>query len=220
LRVPRFDANTRILHWSHAIIFIWLLTTGIGIFITTKSLLGNPPEKMVHLYAALPFILLPPVIYILSGASTRNDVRELMSWSYGDLRWIVEFLRKKKTHVTGKFNGGQKLNLLVTLLLIIGLSLSGFVVWMKSMFSRGFVEFNFIAHDFFATLAILLLAGHIIFTLYYSESLRGIIYGEVEARWAKEHYSDWYSRVCEKYAAVKAAFSSTLLDPVLSRHKL
>ncbi len=195
MRISRFDASTRILHWSHAIIFIWLLITGFGIFITTKSLLGNPPVKMVHLYASLPFILLPPVIYILSSTSTRNDIQELMSWSYGDLRWFAEFLKRNKTHVAGKFNGGQKANLLVTLLLITGLSLSGFVVWMKSMFSRGFVEFNFIVHDFFAILAILLLTGHIIFTLYYNESLRGIIYGEVEATWAKEHYPSWFSRV-------------------------
>ncbi len=198
MRISRFDVSTRILHWSHAIIFIWLLMTGIGIFITPKSLLSDPPVKMVHIYAALPFIILPPLIYILSSMSTRNDIRELMSWSYDDIRWIVEFLRKNKTHAEGKFNGGQKANLLVSLLLIAGLSLSGFVVWMKSWFSRGFVEFNFLVHDFLAILAIMLLAGHIIFTLYYSESLHGIIYGEVEAGWAKEHYPDWFLRLLEK----------------------
>ena len=194
MRILRFDTSTRVLHWSHAIIFIWLLITGIGIFITPKSLLGDPLVKMVHLYASLPFILLPLLIYILSSTSTRNDIQELISWTYDDLRWFIEFLKKNKTHVAGKFNGGQKANLLVTLLLITGLSLSGYVVWMKSMFSRSFVEFNFIVHDFFAIISILLLTGHIIFTLYYSESLRGIIYGEVDARWAKGHYPDWFLR--------------------------
>lgn len=107
---------------------------------------------------------------------------------------VHRILKKKKTHVAGKFNGGQKVNLLVTLLLITGLSISGYVVWMKSMFSRSFVELNFIVHDFFAIISILLLTGHIIFTLYYSESLRGIIYGEVDVRWAKGHYPDWFLR--------------------------
>ncbi len=198
MRISRFDASTRTLHWCHAIIFIWLLVTGIGIFITPKSLLGDPPVKMVHLYAALPFVLLPTLIYTLSGTSTRKDIRELMSWSNLDIRWFVEFLKRNKANASGKFNGGQKANLLVTLLLISGLSLSGFVIWMKSWFSRSFVEFNFLAHDFFAILAIMLLAGHIIVALYYSESLRGIINGEVEANWAKEHYPEWFSRVSEK----------------------
>jgi formate dehydrogenase subunit gamma len=194
VRILRFDTSTRVLHWSHAIIFIWLLITGIGIFITPKSLLGDPLVKMVHLYGSLPFILLPPMVYVLSSSSTRHDIQELMSWTYGDLRWLVEFLKKNKTHVVGKFNGGQKVNLLVTLLLIMGLSLSGFVVWMKAMFSRSLVEFNFIVHDFFAILSILLLTGHIIFTLYHSESLRGIIYGEVDVTWAAEHYPDCSSK--------------------------
>ncbi len=194
MRIPRFDTSTRVLHWSHAIVFIWLLITGIGIFITPKSLLGDPLVKMVHLYASMPFILLPLLIYILSSTSTRNDIQELISWTYDDLRLFIEFLKKNKAHINGKFNAGQKANLFVTLLLITGLSLSGFVVWMKPMFSRSFVEFNFIVHDFFAILSILLLTGHIIITLYYSESLRGIIYGEVDAGWAQEHYPDWFLR--------------------------
>jgi hypothetical protein len=52
---------------------------------------------------------------------------------------------------------------------------------------------------------------------YYSESLRGIIYSEVDARWAKEHYPDWFSRVCKKYT--EAAFSLTLLGSFLSSYK-
>jgi cytochrome b subunit of formate dehydrogenase len=82
----------------------------------------------------------------------------------------------------------------VTLLMIAGLSCSGFVVWMKSMFSVGFVEFNFLVHDFLASLAILLLAGHITFALYNSESLRGIIFGTVDEKWAEEHYPAWFEQ--------------------------
>lgn len=194
MRIFRLDIRTRVLHWSHAIIFIWLLVTGAGLFFTPKSLLGDPLIKMVHLYASLPFVLLPAVLYIFGSVCTRDDVKELVSWNSNDMRWFITFLKKNKTPVTGKFNGGQKANFLVTLMIIAGLSLSGFVVWMKSMFSVDFVELNFIVHDFFASLSILLLTGHIIFSIYYSESLRGIIYGEVDAGWAQEHYPDWFWR--------------------------
>ncbi len=195
MRISRFDTSTRILHWSHAIFSILLLSSGIGMFFTPKSLLGDPLIKMVHLYASLPLILLPSVIYFLSGTSTRNDIRELLAWNYNDIRWFIEFLKRNKTYVPGKFNGGQKANFLASLLLISGLSLSGFVIWMKSIFSRNFVEFNFLVHDFFAVLATMLLVGHIIFTLYFSASLSGIIYGEIDTRWAREHYPDWFSQV-------------------------
>lgn len=194
MRIFRFDITARALHWSHAIIFIWLLATGIGLFLTPKSLLGDPLIKIVHLYASAPFVILPAVLYIFGSACTRDDVKELISWNNDDMRWFIGFLKNNKTDVKGKFNAGQKANFLATLLLISGISLSGFVVWMKSMFSVDFVELNFIVHDSFASLAALLLTGHIVFALYYSESLRGIIYGEVDAGWAQEHYPDWFLR--------------------------
>ncbi|MCX9024570.1 MAG: cytochrome b/b6 domain-containing protein [Candidatus Methanoperedens sp.] len=192
MRVLRFDINSRFLHWSHAVFFIWLLITGISMFLTPKSLLGNPLLKMAHVYASLPFILVPILIYIFSGQKTREDIRDMKSWAGDDLKWFIEILKNNKTHVAGKFNGGQKANFFLTLLLIIGLSLSGFIIWMKSMFSVNFVEFSFIVHDFLAEISIFLLAGHVIFTLFNIESLRGIINGEVNSEWAKKHYPDWF----------------------------
>lgn len=155
-------------------------------FLTPKSLLGNPLIRLVHIYASLPFILLPAV-----ARSTHNDIKELTSWTKDELAWFKGFLKKEKSHVAGKFNAGQKANFLMTLLLMSGLFFSGLVVWMKSMFSVGFVELNFIVHDFLAGVSILLLIGHIIFTLFNIESLRGIIYGSVDEKWAEEHYPDW-----------------------------
>ena len=166
--------------------------TGIVLFLTPKSLLGDPFIKMVHLYASLPLILLPVIIYFLESISTRNDIKELMEWTKDDLHWFLEFPRKNKTFVTGKFNAGQKANFLFVLILITGLTLTGYVVWMKSMFSRSFVELNFIIHDSLAVLSVLLLSGHIVLALYYSESLKSIIYGTVDAAWAKEHYTNWF----------------------------
>lgn len=189
MRILRFDTASRALHWSHALIFILLLTTGAWIFLTPESLLGNPLIKMLHFYASLPFILLPFIIYLSSSTSNHNEIKELMSWTKDELEWFTGF---NKTHVKGKFNPGQKVNFLATVLLIAGLSFSGFAVWMKSMFSRSFVELNFMVHDFFAILSVLLLTGHVVVALYYRESLRGIIYGEVNAEYAEEHYPDWF----------------------------
>lgn len=193
MRILRFFLGTRLLHWSHALSFIFLLISGIALFFTQASLLGNPLLKMAHLYASLPFILLPCLVYALSK-SAREDIEELSKWSRDDLMWFMEFL-KKKAYFKGKFNAGQKMNFVFSLLLMIGLSLTGFVVWMKSMFSVSFVELNFVIHDYLAVLAILLLIGHVVFTLYYRESLRGIIFGVVEGNWAKRHYPDWYRKI-------------------------
>lgn len=191
MRILRFDIAAKALHWSHVLFFIWLLITGIALFLTPKSLLGDPFIKMVHVYASLPFILSPLIIYLHGSISARNDIKELMEWTHDDLNWFTGILRKNKVVHAGKFNAGQKANFLMILLIITGLSITGFVVWTKTMFSRSFVELNFMIHDSLAILSILLLSGHIILALYYSESLKGIIYGTVDAGWAKEHYPDW-----------------------------
>ena len=170
MKILRFDTSAKALHWSHALFFIWLLITGIYLFLTPKSLLGNPFIKMVHVYASLPFILSPLIIYIRGSISARNDIKELMEWTYDDLNWFIGILKKNKVVPTGKFNAGQKANFLIILLIIAGLSITGFVVWTKTMFSRSFVELNFMIHDSLAILSILLLSGHIILALYYSES--------------------------------------------------
>ena len=190
MRISRFGVPSRVLHWFHALAFIWLLLTGIQLFLTSSSLLGNPLIVAVHLYASLLFIILP-VLIITASPGARNDAKELISWNADDIRWFADFLERRKTSVTGKFNGGQKANLMATLLLSAGLSLSGLVVWMKPAFSVGFVELNFRIHDVLAILAVLLLANHIIFALYYSESLKGIIFGTVDEKWAEEHYPGW-----------------------------
>ncbi len=178
MRIVRFDLSSRVLHWSHAIFFLWLLITGIQLFLTPKSLLGNPFIKMIHLYASIPFILAPLISYIIGSLDMRKDIKDLTTFKSDEMKWFFEFF--KKTQANDKFNPGQKVNFLATMLLISGLSLSGFVVWMKSMFSVDFVELNFMVHDFLAEFSILLLSGHIIFALYHSESIRGIIFGVVD----------------------------------------
>ena len=166
MRIPRLDISARVLHWSHALFFIWLLITGIQIFLTSESLLGNPLVRKMHLYASLPFIILPPVIYSAGSPSARRDVKELASWGSDDLKWIIDHLKTGEASATGKFNTGQKVNLAVTLLLTAGLSLSGFIIWVKAPFSVDLVELSFLMHDLLAISAVLLLAGHILFALY------------------------------------------------------
>jgi len=196
--ILRFNKTFRILHWSHAIVFIWLLITGIQLFLTPKSLLGDPLIKMIHLYASSFLVLLPAAVYILGKKSVLSDVNELMYWTEYDFRWFVDLIKGNKSPDTGKFNGGQKMNFMVTVLFIGGFSFSGYVVWMKSMFSVDFVKFNFMLHDFLTVLALLVLTEHIIFTLYYSESLQGIIYGSVDEKWAQQHYPKWYNTAGNK----------------------
>ena len=113
MRIIRFDIYSRLMHWSHGLFFIWLMITGINLFFTKSSLLGDPLIRMVHIYASWFFILLPGMLFVIGSRSARKDVKELTSWNE-----------------EGKFNGGQKANFTATLIMFTGLSFSGIVIWM------------------------------------------------------------------------------------------
>jgi len=95
LKILRFDITSRILHWSHALVFFWLLITGIALFFTSKSLLNNPFIILAHLYASLPFILIPTIIFFRGNVSARNDVKELMEWTNDDINWFMDLFKKR-----------------------------------------------------------------------------------------------------------------------------
>ncbi len=181
MKILIFDLSERVLHWSHAIFFIWLLITGIHIFLTPKSLLGDPLIKMMHLYGSIPFIMILPIVYRFGSFYMHEDIRELLSFKSDEIQWFSRIIKNPQIN-NSKFNPGQKVNFFVTLLLIIGLSLSGSVVWMKSWFSVSFVELNFMVHDFLAELSLLIFSGHILISLYHIESIRGIVFGKVDER--------------------------------------
>jgi len=101
---------------------------------------------------------MPAISYISGSLYMRKDIKDLTSFKSDEIKWFFEFF--KNTHINNKFNPGQKVNFLVTLILITGLSLSGFVIWMKSIFNVSFVELNFRAHDFLVELSIIMISGH------------------------------------------------------------
>jgi hypothetical protein len=49
-------------------------------------------------------------------------VKEFMTWTNYDVRWINDYLRLKKKFVFGKFDAGEKADFFGTVFLITGLS--------------------------------------------------------------------------------------------------
>jgi formate dehydrogenase subunit gamma len=124
----------------------------------------------------------------------------------GDAAWLryatlVVLGARVRQPPTGKFNAGQKLNTWYWLLAWGGLSATGLVLavnfFTKSVFEAAFVEEVFPLHELLAFVSILPLAGHLYVALANRgtrPALRGIITGDVDAAWAREHHAAWYDR--------------------------
>ncbi len=206
--VRRFTASTRALHWSIAAPVLLLLLTGFTNFYPElKALRAGDVRLFAWLHVVLGFATLAavPAVYLplLLRRALRDDLRELVDVRARDYLWLQHIAllatgaRSRSPHV-GKFNAGQKLNALATVLVLAVLLATGAVLgvnyFSKRIFDVGFVETLFTWHTAVSLLAVPLVLGHLYLALLHPstrESLRGVTRGAVRRDWAERHHDAW-----------------------------
>ncbi len=206
--LPRFGSAARVAHWTLAIPFLLLLTTGLLLYV--------PPAKALHVggYRVVPLIhvllgiaFLPALGLALLAQPRRRalyaDLRRLFRLEPGDGAWTAFAVRsllgaRMRQPPTGKFNAGQKANTAVSAAFTIGLIATGLVLavnfFSKAVFGARFVEQVYTWHDAFVVIAIPVVAGHIYLATLNPPtraSLPGMIGGRVDRAWARAHHDRW-----------------------------
>jgi hypothetical protein len=127
-------------------------------------------------------------------------VKEILHLSRKDISWIFRtFLRLFLRHITlppqGKFNGGQKINTVLTLFLVLGLSLTGLTMLI--------VKGNLLANIIHVILFFIFLSvfpGHLYLALINPSTrpaIRAITTGRINAEWLKEHHTLMYEEIAK-----------------------
>jgi formate dehydrogenase subunit gamma len=177
--VERFDAAERAGHWTHAIIYLLLLITGLTLFFQRlgSTIPGERIPHLAHIILGVAFIAAPPIIFIIGSArGLLQDFNRVLSW------------RDKK------FREFQKMHFALTFVSLFGFAITGFIMWMKDTLPRDLVEMNTAFHDFLVIITVPVFLFHIFFTTFYPKTrkaLQGMITGYVDAEWAKEFYPGW-----------------------------
>jgi formate dehydrogenase subunit gamma len=168
-RVRRFDGAERFVHWSHAALFLLLVLTG-------ALLIWADPLRAIALgpYRVLPLahellglaLLATPFLPALRrrGASLSADLGSLFRW------------RAPRP----KFNPGQRLNALFTLAALVGLGLTGLIVWLGRSVPYWVQEPAYEWHAFLALVAFVVFLGHLAMALTHPRSLRAMLTGWLE----------------------------------------
>jgi formate dehydrogenase subunit gamma len=208
-RIRRFLPATRLLHWLNAALFLLLLSTGLSIYlpaVKAPAIGGYRLVPLLHVLVGFAFVLAPVALFVLARGrrALAADVAGALTPAPGDAAWLryatlVALGARVRQPPTGKFNAGQKLNTWFWVLAWGGLSATGLVLavnfFTKSVFEAAFVEEIFPLHELLALVSILPLAGHLYVALVNRgtrPALRGIITGDVDAAWAREHHAVWY----------------------------
>lgn len=207
-RVQRFNKIERVAHWANAIFFGLLFLSGMVLFFgTIAAALGHSGvafTKIVHRIAAVPFILIVPIMMIFgTPKTTKLWLKDIFTWTKDDIVWVTGFAKEffgghARLPAQGRLNAGEKIN---SLLGIIGCGLlvcSGLVMWFSSSFSPSLVLTAYAIHDMAAAVVGAAIIGHSYLGLFHpgsKDALSGMIEGTVSSEFAKGHHEKWYNEV-------------------------
>ncbi|WP_423839539.1 formate dehydrogenase subunit gamma [Vibrio mytili] len=214
LRWTRLD---RALHWSMAFTFLTLAFSGLMLVYGKHFLKPYIPTEFwgfIVMLAKQYHNYMGPLFFILL-------ILVLLKWwrksipNMTDVRWFMKMGgmmgKHKGTHPSAGFsNGGEKA--IYWLLIFFGLiaAASGLILDFPIFDqTRRDMELSNLVHGISALILICGFIFHIYIGLFGMEgALEGMVTGEVDETWAKEHHDLWYEEVKSKEAMGEAGTST------------
>lgn len=202
VRIPRWNAFDRVLHWTTAAAFLWLALTGLTLLFGRAvliPLLGHGSfaplaewAKLTHNYAG-PLLFLPGLLLMVGRWARHN-------WpSRVDLAWFRALggMVGDRHPSAGRMNGGEKA--WFWLLAVGGLAVCASGVLLDFPFLMPVRDLLQDAHLVHLIAAVLLCAaalGHIyIGSLGTEGALEGMVSGTVDETWARQHHDLWLAEL-------------------------
>jgi len=223
--IDRFGWTERAAHWWLAGTTGLMTLTGAFLYFPALALyLDRPTAKMLHLWAAIALPAGWLVLTILGDhRALGRTLREADRFDADDVRWLKGGPRRlfNRDHEPpqGRLNAGQKMNLAVTMGLMVVLAVSGTFLWLGERDTAYRFAGSVLVHDL-ATLAItFLICGHLYLALIHpvtSAALSGMTTGSVDREWARRHHGKWVAaEEAADAAEVASGAAEEALEPAL-----
>jgi formate dehydrogenase subunit gamma len=194
-RIKRFQKQEIIYHWVQGLPFLLLLMSGSGILFSKFNQLDPGivnSLRLFHKITATSWLIGVIVTFFCIGFRLHLvNLRQMLTWTMDDLRWmylsaLVMFDSKIKVPDAGKFNPGQKMNMLLVIGYFFGFSMSGLLMWFRGTI---LITWYFHVALFFAALGSL--GGHLYLSFIHPSTrigLGGIFHGWVPKRYVEHHH--------------------------------
>ena len=208
--VHRFSDYERVLHWTLAIVFLFLAVTGLILLFGRTilipvlghevfSILASASKEGHNLFGPIFFVSL---LLMLFRFAARNI------YAKGDLTWLLRGGGMiGKSHVTGGFfNMGEKTWYWLVILIGLAISVSGLIL-VSPNFGQGrtIMELSHVVHGIGAIIFIAISFGHMYLGTKGTEgTLESMKTGYVDIKWAEEHHDRWAKRCHENNRLIAA----------------
>ncbi len=196
--IRRYSMYERLLHWSSALTFLYLMISGLALWSPRLAWLsyavgGGELMRAWHPWVGVAFVattLLMVVTWFKDLLFTPND----RVWLAKMRKYIAH--EEEGLPPAGRFNAGQKGFYWAESLFGLLLLLSGIPLWFPASFSAELRQLSIVAHSSSAVLAILGLIVHAYMgTLGVPGSFKAMAEGKVSRAWARAHHRAWYDEV-------------------------
>jgi formate dehydrogenase subunit gamma len=177
--ILRFSRTERAVHWVNAVCFLYLLATGLILYLPRlSSAVGRRPLiKDLHFWGGIGWIGALALVALL-----------------GDRRGLLRTWRELETLRHDRFNVGQKVNALLNAAFVVLFLASGLLLWLGERNTRFRWASTVTLHDALLYTALVLLVGHLYLAVIHPttrHALRGMTRGTVDEEWARRHHPDW-----------------------------
>ena len=196
----RYTAGQRTNHWIVAMTFVLAALSGLALFHPALFWLSNlfgggPWTRILH-----PFLALAMLFAFLFMASTFWKDNRLQDRDWAWLRQIKDVVnnREERLPEVGRYNAGQKLLFFTIVICLIGLLLSGIVIW-RAYFSNyipvGLIRLSSVVHAVCAWVLVCAILVHIYAGIWVKGSVRAMTRGTVTPGWAWKHHRLWFRQM-------------------------
>jgi len=195
--IVRYNAAERTNHWIVAICFLLLALSGLALFHPSMFWLSNlfgggTWTRILHPFLGLVMVF--AFLFLAAKLWSDNRMRD-RDWVWLRRGKDVVNNREESLPEVGRYNAGQKLLFFVIVLSLLGLLLSGVVIWRAYFafyFPIGVIRIAAVVHAVSALLLICAIIVHIYAAIWVKGSVHAMTRGTVTPGWAWKHHRAWF----------------------------
>ena len=197
--IHRYTPGERIVHWALALAFLLVAFSGYAFFHPALYWMsgltgGGTWSRILHPYFGLVMFVTFAMLAWVVRADNRIDA--------DDRRWLKHMNQivtndEKGLPEVGRYNAGQKMLYVALIISMLGLLISGLLMWrslLSSYFPISVVRVASLVHAVFAFAVALLVIVHVYSSFWIKGSIDAMLRGNVTPGWAYRHHRKWFRK--------------------------
>ena len=210
-KILRYRPGQRYVHLLVATSFTVLFLSGLPLLWEPLSFLAaGGYSRIIHRVAAVAFMAVPILYFIVDREGARELIKDSFTFDRDDLRWLTHMGRYFLGNAAdmppqGRLNAGQKLHHVAVMLLSAGVVISGLMLWLWSAsLSDSMLAWALVIHNITMGALVLLLIGHVYFTVVY-KAIHAMHTGYISKARAEIEHPKWVEEIESNQGANDAA---------------